>query len=175
MRLSDLPSTEVEIDIDASVERVWAVLSDLPRMGEWSPENRGGAWVGEPAGPVVGARLRARNHHPAIGEWETESLVVEAKAPRSLVWVAYGLVEGETVVGDPEKPAATWRLELEPRDGGTRVRQHVQMGAGPSKLTGVIARMPDREEAIVAGRQEEQRRNMLATLGRVKALVEDGS
>ena len=31
-------------DIAASPEKVWALVTDLPRMGEWSPENQGGTW-----------------------------------------------------------------------------------------------------------------------------------
>ena len=32
-------------DIAAPAATVWALVSDLPRMGEWSPENCGGQWV----------------------------------------------------------------------------------------------------------------------------------
>jgi len=30
---------EASMDINASQEAVYALVSDLPRMGEWSPEN----------------------------------------------------------------------------------------------------------------------------------------
>ncbi|MBV8986815.1 MAG: SRPBCC family protein, partial [Acidimicrobiia bacterium] len=33
---------EESIDIDAPPERLYDMVSDLSRMGEWSPENLGG-------------------------------------------------------------------------------------------------------------------------------------
>ena len=47
-------------DIAAPAEKVWALVSDLPRMGEWSPENAGGKWVKGATGP--GARRRLQGH-----------------------------------------------------------------------------------------------------------------
>jgi polyketide cyclase/dehydrase/lipid transport protein len=35
---------EASIEIHASPEAVYDLVSDLPRMGEWSPENIGGEW-----------------------------------------------------------------------------------------------------------------------------------
>ena len=35
---------EASIEINASPEAVYDLVSDLPRMGEWSPENIGGEW-----------------------------------------------------------------------------------------------------------------------------------
>jgi hypothetical protein len=35
---------EASLDIHASPEAVYDLVSDLPRMGEWSPENIGGEW-----------------------------------------------------------------------------------------------------------------------------------
>jgi Polyketide cyclase / dehydrase and lipid transport len=37
---------EASIEIQASPEAVYDLVSDLPRMGEWSPENIGGEWQG---------------------------------------------------------------------------------------------------------------------------------
>jgi hypothetical protein len=37
---------EASIEINASPEAVYDLVSDLPRMGEWSPENIGGEWQG---------------------------------------------------------------------------------------------------------------------------------
>ena len=36
---------EVSERIDAPAERVYDLVTDLPRMGEWSPENTGGKWL----------------------------------------------------------------------------------------------------------------------------------
>ena len=35
---------EASIEIQASPEAIYALVSDLPRMGEWSPECRGATW-----------------------------------------------------------------------------------------------------------------------------------
>ena len=35
---------EARIEIQASPEAVYDLVSVLPRMGEWSPENIGGEW-----------------------------------------------------------------------------------------------------------------------------------
>ncbi len=37
---SAAPLLEASVEIDASPAQAWAVLSDLRRMGEWSPECR---------------------------------------------------------------------------------------------------------------------------------------
>ena len=43
---------EASIEINASPEAVYDLVSDLPRMGEWSPENLGGEWQGSGRGRV---------------------------------------------------------------------------------------------------------------------------
>ena len=48
-------------EINASPETVFAMVSDLTRMGEWSPENQGGQWVKGATGPAVGAQFKGRN------------------------------------------------------------------------------------------------------------------
>ena len=78
-------------------------------------------------------------------------------------------------VGPEEMPAATWRFELEPADGGTRLRQWARMGPGPSGLTGAIEAQPDKEEKIVERRLEEWRTNMEATVAGIKRLAETGA
>ncbi len=50
----------VSIDIAAPPEKVYALVSDITRMGEWSPECRSCRWADEATGPTVGARFKAR-------------------------------------------------------------------------------------------------------------------
>ncbi len=52
---------EASIEINASPEVVYDLVSDLPRMGEWSPENVGGEWQDGGSGKV-GNRSRHRHH-----------------------------------------------------------------------------------------------------------------
>ena len=50
----------VEREMAAEVEAVWALVSDLTNMGDWSPENDGGSWAGDATGAAVGAVFRGR-------------------------------------------------------------------------------------------------------------------
>ena len=70
---------EVSRTIAASPERVYAMVSDLPRMGEWSPENTGGKWMKGATGPAVGAVFQGTN---TLGKrkWKTVSKVTCAAA-----------------------------------------------------------------------------------------------
>jgi uncharacterized protein YndB with AHSA1/START domain len=159
MKFADGPSVEVDTYVDAPPERVWTVVVDLTRMGEWSSENKGGEWMdGEPA---LGGRFRGVNQREDF-KWETVSVVTQFTPPLIFEWR----------VGDPDNPAATWRYELQPEGGGTRLRQRADVGPGPSGLTMAIDRMPDKEERIVARRCDELRANMTATVEGIKAAAE---
>ena len=162
MRIEDQPSVDVETRVEAAPDTVWQLVCDLPRMGEWSPENQGGEWLDGARGPALGARFRGCNRHPAIGEWESVAVVDQLEPGRVLGWV----------VGDPATPAARWRFEVVPDGDGCVLRQHFQFGLGPSGLTAAIERMPDKEERIVARRLEEHTANMEMTIAGIKRAAE---
>ena len=63
--------------IDAPADVVYALVSDLPRMGEWSPENTGGEWVRGAKGPAVGAQFKGTNKNESK-RWATTCTVFEA-------------------------------------------------------------------------------------------------
>ena len=60
----------VSREVAAPPEEVWALVSDLTRMGEWSPEARGGRWAGGTDGPSVGAVFKGRNRNGRY-RWRT--------------------------------------------------------------------------------------------------------
>ncbi|MGK5553478.1 SRPBCC family protein [Actinomadura kijaniata] len=161
-RYADGPTAEVETWIDAPPERVWPVVTDVGAMAELSEEVQEVAWLDEGDGPALGRRFTGRNRHAAIGEWTTTSHVVECEEPRVFAWA----------VEDPDNPSATWRFTLEPRDGGTLLRQWVRIGPGPSGLTLVINARPDREQKIVFVRMREHESAMTRTVAGIKARVE---
>lgn len=163
MRYADGPSVEVEILVDAPPSRVWQLVSDIDLPSRFSEEFQGGEWVDGATGPATGARFKGRNKHEAAGEWETTSVVVECEPAAVFAWA----------VGNPDHPSATWRFELAPEGEGTRLRQHAIFGPGPSGLSAVIGRMPDKEQRIIERRLDEHRANMQRTIEGIKALAEE--
>lgn len=161
-RYADKPTVEVPIEIGAPPERVWAIVSDIEMMPGASPELQAVEWLDERGGAALGARFAGHNRHEALGEWSTTSQIVAYDPPRVFAWA----------VGDPEWPSAIWRFSLEPREGGTLLRQWVQMGPGRSGLSFAIEQMPDKEQKIVFVRLRELEANMGATLAAIKQLAE---
>ena len=70
----------VEREMAAEAEAVWALVSDLTNMGDWSPENDGGSWAGDATGAAVGAVFWGRNHNGRY-RWRTNVEVVECEPP----------------------------------------------------------------------------------------------
>jgi hypothetical protein len=63
--------------IAAPADTLYALVSDVTRMGEWSPENVGGRWLGGATAPSVGARFRGSNRR-GWRRWSTTCTVVAA-------------------------------------------------------------------------------------------------
>ena len=71
-------SEQVTVHVEAPVDRVWALVSDVTLMGEWSPEVYEAQWVDGATGPVVGARFKARNRRFGFVKYANTSIVVAA-------------------------------------------------------------------------------------------------
>lgn len=162
VRYADKPEVEVETWIDTPVDRVWPLVSDIELMPTLSAELRAVEWVGDATEPVVGAAFIGHNKHQALGEWSTTSYIVEYDPPRRFAWA----------VEDSDNPTATWRFRLESKDGGTLLRQWVQMGPARSGLSIAIEQMPEREQKIVFVRLREFETGMIDNLAQIKALAE---
>jgi hypothetical protein len=48
----------VTVHMAASPEKVWALVSDVTRIGEFSPETFEAQWLDGATGPAVGAKFR---------------------------------------------------------------------------------------------------------------------
>jgi hypothetical protein len=160
VRYADGPSVEIEVVIDAPLERVWDLVIDINLPAEYSAEFIGATWLDD--GPALGARFIGRNRHAALGEWETTSWVNRYEPLHAFGWA----------VSDPDHPSATWWFVLDEDGAGVRLRQGGRMGPAPSGLNIAIDAMPDKEERIVARRLEEWERNVRATLEGIKQRLE---
>lgn len=154
---SPSPSGEVSRStvVSAPAEAVWALVSDLPGMGRFSPENRGGSWARGATGPAVGAVFRGRN---ASGwrRWGTRARVVECEVGRSF---AFDVSAGGLAV-------ARWRYDVEPVDGGCRLTESW------TDRRGVLMTMLGRVVTGVGDRQSYAAESIEHTLARVRAAAE---
>jgi len=100
----------VSVEIKAPVEKVWAMITDLPRMGEWSPENQGGQWVGGASQAAVGAKFKGRNNN-GKRSWSTSVLVNACEEQKKF---SFGLM----VFG---KNWCDWVYDIESIPTGARV------------------------------------------------------
>ena len=100
------------IEIAASPELVFGVLSDLPRMGELSPENTGGEWLDGASSARLGARFRGTNEQDG-DEWSTIAKVSEFEPPNSftfeVTWHRFRI--------------SRWSYRVEATDAGCRVTE----------------------------------------------------
>ena len=131
------------------------MVSDVTRMGEWSPENEGGEWLGGAAPAQAGARFRATNR---VGSksWKTVTTVVDAQPGRRFAFrPSFGPVK-----------VAEWAYTFEPTGGGCRVTESwTDLRPGWFKP---ISRMG----TGVTDRAEHNRRGMEETLARLAAAAE---
>ena len=97
MRYADGPTAQVEVAIDAPVERVWELVTDIDLPGRFSSEFLGANWLDDERG--VGARFVGRSRHKAMGEWETVSYVSRYEPMSAFAWS----------VTDPDNPSSTRR------------------------------------------------------------------
>ena len=162
MRYADGPTVEVDVLVEAPVERVWGLITDIELPARFSTEFLGARWLDD--GPRLAARFVGRSRHDALGEWETTCTVTRFEPGRAFGWA----------VTDVEQPSSTWWFELEEEPEGVRLRQGTTIGPAPSGLSIAITAMPDKEERIIARRLQEFERNVRSTLEGIKQLAEAG-
>jgi len=124
----------VSRDVASTPEAMWRLVTDLPRMGEWSPENRGGEWINA-KGPAVGVRFKGRNKN-GKRSWSTTVEVIRCDEPRVF---AFSLLVGKSKWCD-------WVYEIEPIPTGVRVTHSWidHRSAFTSWLGGVVSGVKDR-------------------------------
>ena len=145
----------VTLHIDAPPLQVWELISDITKMGEYSPEVFEAEWLDGATGPAVGAKYRGHVKRNEIGPVYWTTCRVTACEPGR----EFGF---EVLVGDT--PVNNWHYLFTPVDGGTEVTESFRLN--DSVLTKLFS---------VFGGQLRRRRNirdMRKTLERIKAVVE---
>lgn len=83
--MADLRET---VDVRAPARRVYDLVADLPRMGEWSPECEHVTWRGKVEKAVKGAHFVGYNRRGTL-RWMTFGTVVAAEPGRHLAFEVY--------------------------------------------------------------------------------------
>lgn len=110
-----------EAVVDAPPVRVWEVLRDVRRMGEWSPELVTMVPL-KPGGLRVGQWYLGLNRRKGV-VWPSRSVVALLDPGRSLAW-------------DTTTSGARWIWEITPEADGNRTRV-VHRRPVPDRLTGL--------------------------------------
>jgi hypothetical protein len=143
------------ISVAVSPDEQFAMVSDVTRMGEWSPVCTA-CWWDEGDGPRVGAWFTGRNETSGR-TWETRSQVVAADPGRKFAWqVNDGWVH--------------WEYAFDPEDGGTRLTESWEFL--PAGIAGFHERYGADAEAQIQQRSDAARSGIPATLAAIKKAAE---
>ncbi|MDQ2728464.1 MAG: SRPBCC family protein [Actinomycetota bacterium] len=150
---------EVAIQINANPAKVWELVGDPTRMGEWSPETHRVAWSKGSTGPATGATFTGHNR---IGwrRWSTAGTIVAYEPERQIAWdvAALGL------------PVAQWgyRIQSGAHGGCTLVEEFTDRRGSLVNFVGSYVRG-------VSDTLGHNQAGMEKTVAQVKAVAEAGS
>jgi hypothetical protein len=147
------------VHVGAPPDVVYGLVTDVRRMGEWSPETYKAEWVDGAAGPAIGARFKGFNRRGLV-RWSTTPRVVAA-TPGS---------EFAFVIESGGKETVKWVYRLEPDDGGTRLTESFELLNDTSRVINIGHRVMG-----VKDRTADLEQGMLETIQRVKAAAERSS
>lgn len=146
------------IEINASPETVWSLVTDMERYGEWSSENTGGYWrknedgvpgTGEVGDEFVGINRRGDDEWKAL----VEIIVREENK-------AFAFVTGGSAMN-----LIHWRYDIEPTESGTTLTESWAL----MNLSPLMIEHGDEEIQYRAANAKE---SITATLKGMKAAAE---
>jgi uncharacterized protein YndB with AHSA1/START domain len=146
---------QVTVRMDAPPEKVWALVSDVTRIGEFSPETFEARWTRGSTGPEVGAHFKGHVKRNGIGPTYWAPCRVTKCVPNEVF---------EFVVGTDHVSLNNWGYRLEPAGAGTAVTEYFRLEPSlPLRIYWTLL-------GPLRGRRNEN--GMRTTLERMKQVVE---
>ena len=146
---------EVTVHMNAPADAIWAVVSDITRTPEFSPEVFESEWLGGATGPALGARFRGhvRRNEKGPVYWTT-CKITHCEPGRDF---GFAVMAGNRSINN-------WRYRLSPTGGETDVTESFAMT--PS--------LPTRVYWLALGwaRGRRNRDDMRRTLEKIRTVVE---
>jgi hypothetical protein len=146
---------EARIEMDAAPLTVYQLVSDISRMGEWSPECHRCEWLAGATTAVAGAMFRGHNRLGKV-HWHTDAIVTVADSAREFAF---------TTMHNNGREETLWRYQFNQVGAGTEVIESYQFLWCP--IANRIAELP-----IL--RDKQLRRGIQETLTRIKTAAERG-
>ncbi|MFC9787459.1 SRPBCC family protein [Rhodococcus sp. NPDC127528] len=144
---------EASIEIDATPEAVWTLVSDLARMGRWSPQCKKMVIFG---GDVKRGTRTFNINKKGLLVWPTSAKVIRFEPNTAIAW---RVVENHTI----------WTYELEPTATGTKVTERREAPTGTTKVSALLI---DKFMGGTADFEVDMIAGMNTTLARIKSEVE---
>jgi Polyketide cyclase / dehydrase and lipid transport len=155
----------VMVHMAAPAGVIWDLVSDITRVGEFSPETFEAEWLPDPgehgpSGHGPGARFRGHVRRNGRGPVYWTTCTVVASDPGREFAFTVALPGGKTVV-------STWRYHIEPRADGSDVTESFELADT----------LPNRVYWALAGRARRRTNlnGMRTTLERIRAVTETAS
>jgi len=141
----------VERYIDAPPAQVYDLISDVTRMGEWSPECTEASWLGGATAPAEGVRFKGKNKL-GFATWSTKPTITQADRGEVFEFKV------------PKDYGPLWRYEFHAEGTGTRVVESMHQ----AKPLGGFIRFLQRRNGV-HDRHAHLADGMRTTLDRVAA------
>lgn len=155
--------------VAADRAKIYDLIADVTRTGDWSPECVSARWTeGDPG--LVGSSFVGSNYerHPETGQewrWDMTCRVVEAERPSCFAW--------SVVTEAWDEKTSVWRYSLEEVDGGVLLTQTYRMDRPPRGWQPILDRHdPEHQLELVEKRRQRLDRGMRSTLDAIKTYAE---
>jgi hypothetical protein len=151
-------SDEVAIEVAAPPERLWRLIADVTRMGEWSPVCRRCEWTDGFAGAEVGSRFIGHNRQGPV-RWSRVCEITTSDQGREFAF--HTLFQGAE--------ATRWRYRFDSIPTGTRVTESYEVVSMP-RWVQLLHCVP----GMHARARRDALDNMTRTLARLRIVAEKG-
>jgi hypothetical protein len=158
------------VEVACAPLAAWQLVTNIGRIGEFSPECIDARWVDGATEPAAGARFDGTNRIvDDAGDreriWIRPCTVTTAQAPERFSYTVGDRYDGT--------PATLWDVVIEPTATGCRITQHFQhLPRGLSGIRHQADENPAQAEVIVNQRVQGLTAGMRQTLQRMKGVLE---
>jgi Polyketide cyclase / dehydrase and lipid transport len=160
------------IDVACLPVTAWELVTNIERIGEFSPECVRAEWIDGASGLEVGARFEGTNHlittyreQDIDFTWIRVCTVTAAERPNRFAYTVGDRYDGT--------PACSWEFQIDGTEAGCRISQrfqHLPQGMSGTRLA--ADSFPADAEQTVRDRQQSLTNDMNETLQRIRRVLE---